>query len=309
MPGHRQSANFGAGRLIGAGMLGLLCLAGPAAQAASPASIKTPRGDLVIRGNTLMLGTAPLRSLPETAARVSVARSYVYAGQTDVLLKFASGADCPARYRWMAVRAEAVTLSPQFGTCSELTKLQKTKTHIGVYTPAFRSGRATRYDYDGATLVTIEYDQAGKPWRRFETHVAFPEGGGGPEQIAIPVATAGTPPATPLREIPLITEAEFTLRAPTAADRSILKGDIVYEARARGCRAESKEPYILDTRQAGNVKVRETVFPDGCFAERATGPLYGVGVITAYNYEYGVDKVFEYTAYGRRKLFGYIKRQ
>ena len=309
MSGRHSPGPWHGARRAAAWILGVSCLLGGAAQAAAPAQVNTPRGPLVIRGNALMLGGQPLPSLAGTVARISVARSYVYAKQTDVLLKFASGAACPARYRWLAVRAEAVTLSPQFGTCNELTRLQKAKTHIGVYTPAFRSGRATRYDYDGATLVTIEYDQAGKPWRRFETHVAFAEGDGGPEQIAIPVATAGTPPATPLREIPLVSEAEFILRAPTAADRSILKGDVVYEARARGCKAENKKPYILRTRGAGNVKVRETVFPDGCFAGRATGPIYGLGVITAYDYEYGVDKIFEYTAYGRRKLFGYIKSQ
>lgn len=128
---------------------------------------------------------------------------------------------------------------------------------------------------------------------------------------ALPPVSAGrtTAPAPASRDVQPYSGYGFAIRAPQAADRSIMDSTIVQEALAQGCKVRKPPRQIVISRNAGPLNLDEIVFPQGCFGTRTTPPLYGVGTVQAPARDAGQYLVFDYDDQARERLIDYLNRQ
>lgn len=93
------------------------------------------------------------KPLPDLMGSFSIARQYE-SGAADVLLiTSAGGTACPALYRFATVTARGITVTPEFGSCSDLIATYQEGARIRVLMPKLVSGSMSNMANEGRQRV------------------------------------------------------------------------------------------------------------------------------------------------------------
>lgn len=302
-------------------------------------SVKTPQGDLAVQDRVVTIAGRSIPNLPPANAGIYIEKTYVYPSQTDVLLQYAGGSACPARYRWLVVTDSIVGVSPEFGTCSDLITITKQQSEITVEAPAFRSGTAGRFAYDGITLTSVNIDSSGRESqaktergailrdnRRTNLNlppVSIPEATAGgaskstlattraPDSQPRPKAQQGNSSHEPRQNS--APRVDYSIKPGGGTGFFVLSlndfdaGGMATAAVMTGCPVEAKPSIIINSKGAGPIQIDEYVFPHGCFGDKTTAPTYGVGILAPTDRSYAMG--FAYRKGKRVEVINYIKNQ
>lgn len=134
-------------------------------------SAKTPFGTLSANGsNVLLLDGKPVSPQIEGNNSLSFVAQVAMKNHRAVLVQDNGGTGCPALYHWVILSESSYTVSPEFGSCSDLPKVSTGSGKLVVTMPDFagdavpdaervRVAKTTKkYVYDGRTLT-----ENGKP--------------------------------------------------------------------------------------------------------------------------------------------------
>lgn len=134
--------------------------------------VTTPFGKLSVSDNVLLLEGKPVNPRIEGNNSLGFVAQVALKNRRAVLVQSNGGTACPATYRWVMVSDGGYTVSPEFGSCSDLARVSTVSEALVVTMPAFAGDsepaaerkRAARtrmtYVYDGKTLT-----ENGKPVR------------------------------------------------------------------------------------------------------------------------------------------------
>ncbi|MGN4110292.1 hypothetical protein ACS0X5_11790 [Burkholderia gladioli] len=141
------------------------------ADVSSDGSMTTPFGKLTVSAdNALMLDGKAVNPRVEGNNSLSFVAQVALKNRRAVLVQNNGGTACPATYQWVIVSDGGNTVSPDFGSCSDLAKVSTASGVLVVTMPGFAGDaepaaerkRAARkrmtYAYDGKTLT-----ENGKP--------------------------------------------------------------------------------------------------------------------------------------------------
>lgn len=93
------------------------------------------------------------KPLPGLMGDFSIARQYE-SGAADVLLiESAGGTACPAMYRFATVTARGITVTPEFGSCSDLIATYQEGARIRVLMPKLVSGSMSNMANEGRQRI------------------------------------------------------------------------------------------------------------------------------------------------------------
>ncbi|WP_124597038.1 hypothetical protein [Burkholderia stagnalis] len=132
--------------------------------------VTTPFGKLSVSDNVLLLDGKPVNPRVEGNNSLGFVVQVALKNRRAVLVQNNGGTACPATYRWVMISDSGYTLSPEFGSCSDLVKVATVSETLVVTMPGFAGDsepaaerkRAARkrmtYVYDGKTLT-----ENGKP--------------------------------------------------------------------------------------------------------------------------------------------------
>lgn len=138
--------------------------------APSADGVTTPFGKLSVSDNVLLLDGKPVNPRVEGNNSLGFVVQVALKNRRAVLVQNNGGTACPATYRWVTVSDGGYTVSPEFGSCSDLVKISTVSKTLVVTMPGFAGDsepaaerkRAARtrmtYAYDGKTLT-----ENGKP--------------------------------------------------------------------------------------------------------------------------------------------------
>ena len=127
---------------------------------------ETPFGKLSANGdNVLLLDGKPVNPRIEGNNSLSFVAQVALKNRRAVLVEDNGGSACPATYRWVILSEGSYTISPEFGSCSDLAKVSTTAGNLVVTMPGFvgdtaspaeqkrAAGSRMSYLYDGKTVT------------------------------------------------------------------------------------------------------------------------------------------------------------